>query len=210
MVSVDFTIAAICNTFLELSICLYHLYRDPSRRWGQAAERCLRRLRMSLNQTVRTEMDRAVLCWLATVSADGTPNLSPKEIFAPYANDAVVIADIASPISVTNVQSKPKVCVSFVDVFRQRGFKLEGEAKVVDREHCPIQVGQRSRSRRVRSAPCRQPGSASPALIVASTNDPYGTLGYSRSRQTMGNWSRDGRCPRPHQAGPGKGSKTLN
>ncbi|HWK67794.1 MAG TPA: pyridoxamine 5'-phosphate oxidase family protein [Rhizobiaceae bacterium] len=87
-----------------------------------------------LNETARSEMDRAVLCWLATVSDDGSPNVSPKEIFAAYGDDAVVIADIASPVSVSNVRSQPTVCVSFVDIFRQRGFKITGEAKVVDRD----------------------------------------------------------------------------
>lgn len=94
---------------------------------------------MVLNETVREEMQRAVLCWLATVSADGWPNVSPKEIFAPYGEDAIAIADIASPISVRNARSNPKVCVSFVDVFRQRGFKIAGKARVIgsDEEDFP-------------------------------------------------------------------------
>lgn len=86
-----------------------------------------------LNKTARAEMDCAVLCWLATVSEDGSPNVSPKEIFAAHGDDAIAIADIASPVSVSNVRSNPAVCVSFVDVFRQRGFKIAGEAKVIDR-----------------------------------------------------------------------------
>lgn len=86
---------------------------------------------MRLNQTVRADMDRSVLCWLATVSENGTPNVSPKEIFAPYGEQAIVIADIASPVSVRNVRRNPKVCVSFVDIFRQRGFKITGRARVI-------------------------------------------------------------------------------
>lgn len=85
---------------------------------------------MHLNDAVRTDMDQAVLCWLATVSSDGTPNVSPKEIFAPHGESGIVIADIASPISVRHARSNPKVCVSFIDIFRQRGFKITGEATV--------------------------------------------------------------------------------
>jgi len=89
---------------------------------------------MRLNETVRSEMEKAVLCWLATVGGDGDPNVSPKEIFAPFAEDDLVIADIASPISVRNIRLNPKVCVSFIDVFRQCGFKLAGEASVIGRD----------------------------------------------------------------------------
>jgi len=89
---------------------------------------------MAVNETVRTEIDRAVLCWLATVGADGSPNVSPKEIFAPFGNNAIVIADIASPTSVKNVLGHSKVCVSFVDIFRQRGFKLLGEAEIIAKD----------------------------------------------------------------------------
>ena len=45
-----------------------------------------------LNDAVRTDMANSVLCWLATVDADGTPNVSPKEIFASHGDDRIVIA----------------------------------------------------------------------------------------------------------------------
>jgi predicted pyridoxine 5'-phosphate oxidase superfamily flavin-nucleotide-binding protein len=86
---------------------------------------------MLLTATIREEMSRLVLCWLATVSADGTPNVSPKEMFAACGDDAIAIADIASPVSVRNAKANPKVCVSFVDVFRQRGFKIIGAARII-------------------------------------------------------------------------------
>ena len=86
---------------------------------------------MKLDETVRAELDQTVLCWLATVGADGTPNVSPKEVFAAHGEDALVIAEIASPLSLRNVRANPKVCVSFIDVFRQRGFKVIGEAGIV-------------------------------------------------------------------------------
>ncbi|SLN47045.1 pyridoxamine 5'-phosphate oxidase family protein [Oceanibacterium hippocampi] len=86
---------------------------------------------MPMNEAMRSEMDRAVLCWLATVSADGLPNVSPKEIFATLDGNSLVIADIASPASVRNARANPKVCVAMVDVFRQRGFKITGTARII-------------------------------------------------------------------------------
>jgi predicted pyridoxine 5'-phosphate oxidase superfamily flavin-nucleotide-binding protein len=71
---------------------------------------------------------RCVLCWLATVDATGQPNVSPKEIFAPFDDAHLVIGNIASPTSARNLAVNPRVCVSFVDVFIQKGFKVLGSA----------------------------------------------------------------------------------
>lgn len=80
------------------------------------------------------EIDRAVLCWLATVSADGMPNVSPKELWRMHDRATVIIADIASGGSVRNLQTNPACCVSFVDIFRQKGFKLVGTGHVIGRK----------------------------------------------------------------------------
>ncbi len=88
-----------------------------------------------INDAVREDIRNSVLCWLATVDEHGQPNVSPKEIFTDYGEDALLIADIASPASVRNIARQPIVCVSFVDVFRQRGFKLVGRARLIVPEH---------------------------------------------------------------------------
>lgn len=87
-----------------------------------------------LNDSVREDIRNSVLCWLATVDAEGQPNVSPKQIFDHHGDDALVIAEIASPVSVRNIAANPLVCVSFVDVFRQRGFKIAGRARLVERD----------------------------------------------------------------------------
>lgn len=86
-----------------------------------------------LDAKVQTSIANSVLCWLATIAPDGTPNVSPKEIFCAAGADRLCIADIASPNSVANIRANPHVCVSFVDVFRQKGFKLTGTAHVIGR-----------------------------------------------------------------------------
>jgi len=73
----------------------------------------------------------SVLCWLATVDAEGQPNVSPKEVWAIADEQHVVVAHIASPISARNIAQHPQVCLSFVDVFVQKGFKLVGTAREV-------------------------------------------------------------------------------
>ena len=87
---------------------------------------------MSLcNEPIREAARRSVLCWLATVDADGQPNVSPKEVWAIADEQHVVVAHIASPVSARNIAQQPQVCLSFVDVFVQKGFKLIGTAQEI-------------------------------------------------------------------------------
>ena len=81
-----------------------------------------------LTDTVRQAARRSVLCWLATVDAQCQPNVSPKEVWAIADDRHVVVANIASPVSVRNIAHEPRVCLSFVDVLVQKGFKLTGTA----------------------------------------------------------------------------------
>lgn len=87
-----------------------------------------------LSNEVQISAARSILCWLATVNEDGQPNVSPKEIFAAFDTEHLVIANIASPTSVRNIEVNPLVCVSFIDVFVQKGFKVTGAARNVRRK----------------------------------------------------------------------------
>lgn len=77
-------------------------------------------------------IDSSVLAWLATADEHNQPSVSPKEIFC-LSDDrrSILIANIASPNSKKNVLHNPKVCVSFVDIFVQKGLKVYGVARVV-------------------------------------------------------------------------------
>ena len=86
---------------------------------------------MDLTEEIRESIQKCVLCWLATVDATGAPNVSPKEAFTFFGTGEVVIANIASPGSVRNILKNPQVCVSFVDIFTQKGHKLRGTADLL-------------------------------------------------------------------------------
>ena len=70
-----------------------------------------------LNESVREAARRSVLCWLATVDAEGQPNVSPKEVWTIADDQHVVVAHIASSSSARNVAQHLQACLSFVDVF---------------------------------------------------------------------------------------------
>lgn len=97
---------------------------------------------MQLSADIKTSIDQSVLCWLATVSNDNMPNVSPKEIFTHYQSNSIIIANIASPQTVLNINQNTNVCVSFINILVQKGFQLKGKAKIVgpkDSEFKPLQ-----------------------------------------------------------------------
>jgi len=78
-------------------------------------------------------IDRSVLCWLATVDANGQPNVSPKEIFTHHDGD-IIIANIMSPQSIKNIKANPKVSVSFIDAIVQKGYQVKGRASIITKK----------------------------------------------------------------------------
>jgi|SRR5690606_7737764 len=87
-----------------------------------------------MNEEVKKYIDKSVLCWLATSNKQNEPNVSPKEMFTYQDGQTLLIANIASPKSVNNIVYNPNVCVSFIDVFIQKGFKLKGKARIISKE----------------------------------------------------------------------------
>ncbi len=86
---------------------------------------------MYISESIKTYLDKSVLCWLATSSKDNIPNVSPKEVFLHYKNDIIIVANIASPQTVKNIKDNQNVCISFVDVLVQKGYQLKGNATII-------------------------------------------------------------------------------
>jgi uncharacterized protein len=87
-----------------------------------------------LTTEVKNYIDKCILCWLATADAQGEPNVSPKEIFTHFDDNTFLIAHIASPQSIRNIEQNPSVCISFVDIFIQKGFKIKGKAHILRKQ----------------------------------------------------------------------------
>lgn len=90
---------------------------------------------MELTVSIKKSIDKSVLCWLATVSSENIPNVSPKEIFNYFGKETIIIANIASPQSVRNILHNQNVCVSFIDVLVQKGFQLKGVAEIIKKNN---------------------------------------------------------------------------
>lgn len=88
---------------------------------------------MELKADIKKSINQSVLCWIATVSAENVPNVSPKEIFNNYGTDKIIVANIASPQTVKNIRQNKIVCISFIDVLVQKGFQIKGKAEIIEK-----------------------------------------------------------------------------
>ena len=91
--------------------------------------------KLKLRKEIREYIDKSVLCWLATVSAENIPNVSPKEIFNYFGTDEIIIANIASPQTVRNIKQNSSVCVSFIDILVQKGFQIKGKGEIITKSN---------------------------------------------------------------------------
>ena len=71
------------------------------------------------------------LGFVATVNADGTPNLSPKGTMQVLDDAHIFFADIRSPGTMANLARNPAMEINFVDPFVRKGYRFKGTARVV-------------------------------------------------------------------------------
>ena len=71
------------------------------------------------------------LGFVATVSPNGAPNLSPKGTIISLDKNTLAFADIRSPQTIRNLQGNPSVEINVVDPFTRRGYRFKGIAKII-------------------------------------------------------------------------------
>jgi predicted pyridoxine 5'-phosphate oxidase superfamily flavin-nucleotide-binding protein len=82
------------------------------------------------------DMQRVVLeqrlGFVATVTPDGAPNLSPKGTTVVWDDEHLMFADIASPGTTENIASNPRVEINVVDPIVRKGYRFKGRASAYD------------------------------------------------------------------------------
>ncbi|MBV9993396.1 MAG: pyridoxamine 5'-phosphate oxidase family protein [Alphaproteobacteria bacterium] len=86
---------------------------------------------MRLTDDMKRVIAEQRLAYVATVCADGTPNLSPKGTAAAWGDDAIVFADIRSPVTVANIARNPAMEINVVDPVSRKGYRFKGKAEVL-------------------------------------------------------------------------------
>lgn len=95
---------------------------------------------MELTTEIKQSISKSILCWLATVSPQNVPNVSPKEIFNYYGTDKIIVANIASPQTVQNIKQNENISISFIDILVQKGFQVKGKAKIVGKTNIQFEA----------------------------------------------------------------------
>ena len=84
-----------------------------------------------ITEKIRKFVSQQKLGFVATVSPDGTPNLSPKGTISVLDENTLVFANIRSPQTIENLEKNPSVEINIVDPFSRRGYRFKGIAKII-------------------------------------------------------------------------------
>ena len=84
-----------------------------------------------LTDDMRRVVEEQQLGFVATVCADGSPNLSPKGTIAVLDDDHLVFADVHSPGTIANLRANPAVEINVVDALVRKGYRFKGTAEIV-------------------------------------------------------------------------------
>jgi predicted pyridoxine 5'-phosphate oxidase superfamily flavin-nucleotide-binding protein len=83
-----------------------------------------------LTPDMRAVIEAAHLCFAATVSADGRPNVSPKGTIRVWDDHTLFFLDIASPQTRANILERPWMELNVVEQLSRRGYRFSGPAAV--------------------------------------------------------------------------------
>jgi predicted pyridoxine 5'-phosphate oxidase superfamily flavin-nucleotide-binding protein len=86
----------------------------------------------TLTEQMKQLVERQRLGFVATVCADGTPNVSPKGTLRVLDDERLVFADLKSPATVRNLRHNPSIEVNVVDHLIRKGYRFKGHAEVLD------------------------------------------------------------------------------
>lgn len=81
-----------------------------------------------LNSDMRAVIEAAHLCFAATVTPEGRPNLSPKGTIRVWDDTHLFFLDIASPGTRANLAHSPWMELNVVEQLSRRGYRFSGQA----------------------------------------------------------------------------------
>ena len=81
---------------------------------------------------IRDFLNLQKLGYVATVSSDGKPNISPKGTIIGWTFDTLVFADIRSPDTLNNLHVCPDVEINVIDPILRKGYLFQGTARIIE------------------------------------------------------------------------------
>jgi len=84
-----------------------------------------------LTNEIKNIIEQQKLGYVATVSPDNTPNLSPKGTISVWGEEHLVFADIKSPQTMKNLEKNPSLEINVVDPIARKGFRFKGTGTIL-------------------------------------------------------------------------------
>jgi predicted pyridoxine 5'-phosphate oxidase superfamily flavin-nucleotide-binding protein len=84
-----------------------------------------------ITSEIKNFLDVQKLGYVATVSSDGKPNISPKGTIIAWSSTILAFADIRSPDTLLNLQNNPFVEINVIDPLSRKGYLFSGTAKII-------------------------------------------------------------------------------
>ncbi|MCY4490090.1 MAG: pyridoxamine 5'-phosphate oxidase family protein [Thaumarchaeota archaeon] len=84
-----------------------------------------------ISQDVREFVNKQKLGFVATISPDNTPSLSPKGSLISWDSENLAFADIRSLGTVNNISTNPNVEINVIDPILRKGYRFSGTASII-------------------------------------------------------------------------------
>ena len=84
-----------------------------------------------IGDEIKHFLERQKLGFVATVSPDNTPNVSPKGTILAWGDEHLIFADIKSPQTISNLENNPSVEINVIDPILRKGYRFKGQGKIL-------------------------------------------------------------------------------
>ncbi len=85
-----------------------------------------------ITQQIKDFLNLQKLGYVATVTSNGKPNISPKGTIIGWTSETLAFADIRSPDTMKNLQENPNVEINVIDPLLRKGYLFQGRARIID------------------------------------------------------------------------------
>ena len=84
-----------------------------------------------ISENVKKFLSTQKLGYVATVSENGIPNLSPKGTIIAWDENTLAFADIRSPNTIKNLEKNANLEINVVDPLLRKGFRFKGQGIII-------------------------------------------------------------------------------
>ena len=84
-----------------------------------------------ITEEIKNFLNLQKLGYVATVSSDGKPNISPKGTIVGWSSETLAFADIRSPDTMKNLIDNPNVEINVIDPLLRKGYLFQGKARIL-------------------------------------------------------------------------------